>query len=73
MLGIYYTNTWNAKALPFMSTQLLLSNGSDYPIEEVFSGAVLNTTALETYGIPQLAGSFAWAMFIANAAVNAQV
>jgi hypothetical protein len=50
-----------------------MSNGSDYPLTEVFSGAVLNDTALEIYGIPQLSATFAWGMFIANAAVSTQV
>jgi hypothetical protein len=72
MLGIYYSNAWGSKALPFMSTRLLLANGSRYPIDEVFAGGVLNTTALESTGLPQLSGSFAYSMFMANAAVSPQ-
>ncbi|KAI9742756.1 MAG: hypothetical protein M1818_003485 [Claussenomyces sp. TS43310] len=73
MLGIYYTNAWDAKSQPFMSTRLRSEDGSVYPSSEVFSGGVLNETALETYGIPQLTGSFAYSMFMANAAIGALV
>ena len=73
MLGIYYGNAWNSKSLPFMSTRLLLENGTAYPISTVFSGGVLDTEALETTGIPKLSGSFAYSMFMANAAVSAEV
>jgi len=70
MLGIYYGNTWDAKSLPFMSTKLLNADGSKYPIAKVFVGGVLDTDALATYGIPSLSGTFAYAMFMANAAVS---
>lgn len=70
MLGIYYNNSWGAKSMPFMSTQLHLANGSSYPTTEVFSGGVLNDTALAEFGAPRLAGTFAYSMFMANAAVS---
>ncbi|KAH8694915.1 putative oligopeptide transporter [Talaromyces proteolyticus] len=73
MLAIYYGNAWGARSLPFMSTQLLKADGSRYPIAKVFTGGILNTDALATYGIPRLSGSFAYAMFIANAAIGAMV
>ena len=50
MLGIYYTNVWGSQDLPFMSTNLRSDNGSRYPVTEVFSGSILNETALEEYG-----------------------
>lgn len=53
-----------------MSTQLRSQDGSTYPISKVFAGGVLNESALQKYGIPRLTGSFAYAMFMANAAVN---
>jgi hypothetical protein len=31
MLGIYYTDTWDAKSQPFMSTQLRSQDGKKYP------------------------------------------
>lgn len=73
MLGIYYTNAWDSQAQPFMSTQLRSENGSIYPTAEVFTNGILNKTALEEYGNPSLTGSFAYAMFMANAAVSIQI
>lgn len=70
MLGIYYTNGWDSRDLPFMSTRLLSENGTKYPIKEVFDGGVLNETTLAEIGLPRLTGSFAFAMFMANAAVS---
>ena len=70
MLGIYYTNAWGAKDLPFMSTRLLTDEGKRYPITKVFKGGVLDRAALALNGIPRLTGSFAYAMFMANAAVS---
>lgn len=73
MIGIYYNNAWGAKSQPFMSTRLRAEDGSAYPSSEVFTGGVLNETALEVYGIPQLTGSFAFSMFMANAAIGALI
>ncbi|KAI1841876.1 hypothetical protein JX266_011954 [Neoarthrinium moseri] len=73
MIGIYYTNAWDAMSQPFMSTRLRTEGGSAYPITKVFSGGVLDQEAFATYGIPSLAGSFAYAMFMANAAIGALV
>jgi hypothetical protein len=70
MLGIYYGNGWNARSLPFMSTKLLLNNGTSYPVGDVFVGGVLDESALLKYGLPKLSGTFAFAMFMANAAVS---
>lgn len=70
MLGIYYNNVWGSRSLPFMSTTLRSADGSSYPITKVFDGGVLNEGSLAKYGIPRLSGSFAYAMFMANAAVS---
>ena len=70
MLGIYYGNGWGSRSLPFMSTRLLTASGKTYPSAKVFVGGVLDESALAKYGIPQLTGSFAYAMFMANAAVR---
>lgn len=53
-----------------MSTQLRAANGTKYPVSQVFVGGVLDESALEKYGTPQLSGSFAYAMLMANAAVR---
>ncbi|KAH0278551.1 OPT superfamily oligopeptide transporter, partial [Aureobasidium melanogenum] len=73
MLGIYYTNTWGSKSQPFMSTQLRSDSGKRYPISKVFAGGILDKDALEKYGIPRLTGSFAYALFMANAAIGALI
>lgn len=70
MLGIYYGNGWDSKSLPFMSTRLLQANGTAYPVATIFPGGVLDEGALEVYGVPKLTGSFAFSMFMANAAVG---
>ncbi|KAL2196920.1 peptide transporter [Corynascus similis CBS 632.67] len=73
MLGIYYTNAWDAKSYPFMSTRLQSQDGGSYPTTEVFVDGVLNQEALKKHGIPRLTGSFAYSMFMANAAIGALV
>ncbi|KOS18852.1 Oligopeptide transporter 6 [Escovopsis weberi] len=73
MLGIYYTNAWGSRTQPFMSTQLRSQDGSKYPISKVFKAGILDEQALEEYGIPMLTGSFAYAMFMANAAIGALI
>jgi hypothetical protein len=70
MLGIYYGNAWGAKSLPFMSTRLLTQEGGKYPSTKVFVNGVLDKSALAKYGLPRLTGTFAYAMFMANAAVS---
>lgn len=70
MIGIYYGNGWNSRSLPFMSTKLLMANGTAYPVHGVFIDGVLDEAALLKYGLPKLSGTFAFAMFMANAAVS---
>ena len=70
MLAIYYGNAWDSKSLPFMSTRLLTQDGKRYPSASVFVNGVLDKTALAKYGLPRLTGTFAYAMFMANAAVS---
>ncbi|OAA56290.1 peptide transporter [Niveomyces insectorum RCEF 264] len=71
MLAIYYGNGWKSRGLPFMSTSLRNEDGSAYPVSKVFSAGILDESALQKFGIPRLAGSFAYALFIANAAIGA--
>jgi hypothetical protein len=72
MLGIYYNNNWDAKSQPFMSTRLRTVEGKSYPITKVFVNGVLDHSALEKYGLPRLTATFAYAMFMANAAVRSK-
>ncbi|KAJ5782256.1 hypothetical protein N7457_004030 [Penicillium paradoxum] len=73
MIGIYYGNAWDSRSLPFMSTRLLASNGTAYPINDVFPGGVLDETALANFGLPKLTGTFAFSLFMANAAIGALI
>ncbi|KAK3387737.1 OPT oligopeptide transporter [Podospora didyma] len=73
MLGIYYTNGWDAKKQPFMSTRLRTQDGDPYPTAKVFVGGVLDKEAFAENGVPRLTGSFAYSMFMANAAIGALV
>ncbi|KAJ5437257.1 Oligopeptide transporter OPT superfamily [Penicillium cf. griseofulvum] len=73
MIGIYYGNAWDAKSLPFMSTRMLQSNGTTYPLNAVFPGGVLDEAALGEYGLPKLTGTFAFSMFMTNAAIGALI
>jgi hypothetical protein len=70
MIAIYYGNAWNSRDLPFMSTRLLTQEGKNYPSAKVFLNGVLDKSALAKYGLPRLTGTFAYAMFMANAAVS---
>jgi uncharacterized membrane protein len=73
MIGIYYGNAWDARSLPFMSTRMLQSNGTTYPLNAVFPGGVLDEAAMGKYGLPKLTGTFAFAMFMTNAAIGALI
>lgn len=73
MLGIYYTNQWDSQSQPFMSTRLRSEDGGAYPTADVFIGGILDHDALSKYGIPMLTGTFAYSMFMANAAIGALV
>jgi hypothetical protein len=53
-----------------MSTKLRSVDGGKYPIAKIFKNGILDQEALATYGPPRLTGSFAYAMFMANAAVG---
>ena len=70
MLAIYYSDTWNAKSFPFMSTKLRSADGGTYPSAKLFVGGVLSQTALAQYGLPRLTGTFAYSLLMANAAVS---
>ncbi|XPT03472.1 hypothetical protein M3J09_012564 [Ascochyta lentis] len=73
MIAIYYGNAWNSRSLPFMSTRLLTQDGGKYPSTSVFVNGVLDKSALAKYGLPRLTGTFAYAMFMANAAIGALI
>jgi hypothetical protein len=53
-----------------MSTQLRTQAGGRYPTAKVFVDGILDQEALARYGLPALSGTFAWSLFMANAAVS---
>ncbi|KZV65129.1 oligopeptide transporter [Peniophora sp. CONT] len=70
--SIYYSNTWEAKSLPMISTSLFFPNGTRYKQASVFtgSGVSLNVTALEEIGLPEMTGSNAWYNLCMNLAIG---
>ena len=56
-----------------MSTRLLTNNGTAYPLSDVFPNGILDEVALAKHGLPRLTGTFAFAMFMANAAMGALI
>ncbi|KAK7917608.1 peptide transporter [Apiospora marii] len=73
MAAIYWGDAWGSRSLPFMSTLLRSADGSKYPITKVFVNGVLDESMLEKYGVPRLAGTMAYGLFIANAAIGALI
>ncbi|ORX37672.1 OPT oligopeptide transporter [Kockovaella imperatae] len=73
MSAVYYGNAWGAKALPFMSTSLRHANGTLYHSSAVFVDGQLDLDALESYGLPHLAGTYVWASMIGTAAIGALI
>ncbi|KAI9508128.1 oligopeptide transporter [Russula earlei] len=71
-VAIYYSNTWNSKSFPMLSTALFSSNGSIYDQSAVFTGRnfQLNQTALDEVGLPALTGSNAWSGLMGSLAIG---
>ncbi|CAF4549597.1 unnamed protein product, partial [Didymodactylos carnosus] len=56
---VYYTDTWNSKALPIGTSQLYRSDGSIYDVNAVLdSNSRLNITAYKQYGTVRLSAMF---------------
>ncbi|KAF8635447.1 hypothetical protein AX15_000427 [Amanita polypyramis BW_CC] len=71
LTAIYYTNTWDSKSFPMLSTSIFSTNGTVYHQSAVFGrDLVLNNTALAEVGLPHLAGSFVWKNVTANLAIG---
>ncbi|KAI0316557.1 oligopeptide transporter [Amylostereum chailletii] len=70
--AIYYSNLWNSKSFPMLSTSLFAGNGSRYHQSAVFNGPhfSLNRTALDEVGLPALTGSNAWINLTHNLAIG---
>lgn len=71
IMGIYYSNTWNSRSFPMLSTSIFSSNGSIYHQSAVFGEQFqLNKTALAEIGLPALTGSNAWSNLTQNLAIG---
>ncbi|PFH49334.1 hypothetical protein AMATHDRAFT_76236 [Amanita thiersii Skay4041] len=71
LMSIYYTDSWDSKSFPMISTSIFSSNGSIYHQSAVFgTNFQLNQTALEEVGLPALTGSNAWSNLAANLAIG---
>ncbi|KAL1412167.1 hypothetical protein Q8F55_003176 [Vanrija albida] len=73
MLAVYYGNAWGAKSQPFMSTSLRTAEGGRYNSSAVFINGILDEAKLEQVGLPQLSGTYTWALLIGNAAIGALI
>ncbi|KAH7887105.1 OPT oligopeptide transporter protein-domain-containing protein [Phlebopus sp. FC_14] len=70
-IAIYYSNAWNSKNFPMISTSIFSFNGSTYDQNAVFGGIFqLNQTALNEVGLPYLTGSNVWLYITNNLAVG---
>ncbi|KAL4072359.1 OPT oligopeptide transporter protein-domain-containing protein [Scleroderma yunnanense] len=68
---IYYSNIWNSKSFPMLSTALFSLNGSDYDQPSVFGTSLqLNQTALNEVGLPFMTGSNVWSYIAASLAIG---
>lgn len=73
MAAIYYSNVWNAKTFPFMSTSIFADDGKKYNQTAVFVHGILDKARLEAVGFPNVTGTYAWGMLMRNAAIGALV
>ncbi|KAF9525053.1 oligopeptide transporter [Crepidotus variabilis] len=71
IMALFYSNAWNSKQLPMISTALFSPNGSVYHQSAVFSNHFsLNETALEEVGLPVLTSSNIWLKITANLSIG---
>lgn len=72
---LYYTNAWQAKKYPFMSSELYKEDGTLFDIQQVLDtdSPVINPTKLKEYGYPHFPASYAFVLFTANAAIGALI
>ncbi|KAJ5933586.1 OPT peptide transporter Mtd1 [Penicillium verhagenii] len=74
MLGLYYSNIWNAKDFPFMSTSLFSSNGTTFSTTSILnSQGIIDDTKLAETGLPHLTSSTVWGYFAQNLAIGALI
>ncbi|GMF71262.1 unnamed protein product [Aspergillus oryzae] len=74
ILGLYYSNAWDAKTFPFMSTSLFQSNGTQFSTSSVInSQGTIDFTKLEETGLPSLTSATVWGYLTQNLAIGALI
>ncbi|KAK0220366.1 OPT oligopeptide transporter protein-domain-containing protein [Armillaria fumosa] len=69
--AIYYSDAWNSKSFPMLSTAIFSANGTVYRQSAVFGSEwTINQTALDEIGLPALTGSNAWTNLTANLGIG---
>ncbi|KZS93887.1 oligopeptide transporter [Sistotremastrum niveocremeum HHB9708] len=70
--GIYYSNTWDSKSLPMLTSSIFNPDSpTPYNQTQVFGPTfTLNNTAFEEVGLPRLAGSYVWSLMASNWAIG---
>jgi hypothetical protein len=78
-MGLYYSNTWNARQFPFISPLMFSQKSSSHKYVTYNQTAILNKhyqvdpTLLAKQGLPFLSSSYAFATTIMNVAIMATV
>ncbi|TID25005.1 OPT peptide transporter Mtd1 [Venturia nashicola] len=73
-LGLYYSNVWDAKKFPFMSSSLFTSKGKKFSVTAILNDrGIIDFDKLKTIGIPSLTSTTAWGYFTANLAIGALI
>ncbi|OTB05950.1 hypothetical protein M426DRAFT_121631 [Hypoxylon sp. CI-4A] len=74
LLGLYYSNAWDAQNFPFMSTSLFAANGTVYdPTAILNEKNVIDYGKVNEVGLPYLTASSVWGYFTQNLAIGALI
>ncbi|KAI1097469.1 putative OPT peptide transporter Mtd1 [Jackrogersella minutella] len=74
LFGLYYSDTWNARSFPFMSTSLFLGNGTVFqPTTVLNDKGVIDDDKLGEVGLPYLTSSTVWGYFTQSVAIGALI
>ncbi|KAH8894602.1 peptide transporter MTD1 [Thozetella sp. PMI_491] len=74
VLGLYYSNAWNAKSFPFMSTSMFLANGTKFTPKSIMnSEGSIDNAKLSAVGLPYMTASAIWGYFTMNLAMGALI
>ena len=63
---LYYTNAWDAKRCPYMSSDLFREDGSSWEAATVLNNLVIDMGKLYDYGLPRITASSIWSYFTQN-------